>query len=199
VDYDSERRGGAATPAELIRVAVFLNTLDERRFLVRGRRHAGGDLLAGPTALALWLTEYGLLEPDEHVDDESFRHALSLRAALRGALAARAGQERDSFDAVTLPFLPLRLDLGHGGPAGLRAVERGARGAIASLAADVALASAGGTWPRLKMCGSADCRWIFYDGSRNGLGRWCAMTACGNRAKIRAYRERRTGQPPALV
>jgi hypothetical protein len=199
VDDKYERRGGVATPSELIRVAVFLNTLDERRFTVRGRRQAGGDLLATPTALTAWLTAYGLLGPDEPVDGESFALALSLRAALRGALAVGAGQAPDSPKFASLPLLPLQLDLHPKGTAGLRPVEAGARGAIAALAADVAVASAGGTWQRLKMCGSADCRWIFYDGSRNGLGRWCAMDVCGNRAKTRAYRERRAAHPPALV
>jgi len=52
------------------------------------------------------------------------------------------------------------------------------------------LAAAAGVWPRLKMCGHVDCRWVFYDGSRNGRGRWCAMAACGNRAKTSAYRQR---------
>jgi hypothetical protein len=199
VSHENERQGGAATPSELIRVVVFLNTLDERRFTVRGRRHVGGDLLATPTALAEWLTGYGLLGPDEQVDSECFALALALRAALRGALAVRAGHEPGSSDFTALPYLPLQLDLDPKGATGLRPVESGPRGAIAALAADVALAPAASTWHRLKMCGGVDCRWIFYDGSRNGLGRWCAMAACGNRAKTRAYRERRTGQPPALV
>ncbi|MFD9698271.1 CGNR zinc finger domain-containing protein [Lentzea sp. NPDC059081] len=41
------------------------------------------------------------------------------------------------------------------------------------------------------MCAAPDCRWAFYDVSRNGRGRWCAMEICGNRQKTRAYRERR--------
>jgi len=40
------------------------------------------------------------------------------------------------------------------------------------------------------MCAHGDCRWVFYDGSRNGRGRWCTMDVCGNRAKTRAYRQR---------
>lgn len=52
-----------------------------------------------------------------------------------------------------------------------------------------------GRWPRLKAC--PDCRWVFYDHSRNGSKRWCLMTAggpdgrsCGSIAKVRAHRER---------
>jgi hypothetical protein len=52
-----------------------------------------------------------------------------------------------------------------------------------------------GTWPRLKAC--PDCRWVFYDNTRNGSKRWCLMQAagpngrgCGDIAKVRRFRER---------
>ncbi|HEX6336956.1 MAG TPA: CGNR zinc finger domain-containing protein [Jiangellaceae bacterium] len=52
-----------------------------------------------------------------------------------------------------------------------------------------------GEWSRLKAC--PDCRWVFYDHSRNESKRWCLMTAggpdgrsCGSIAKVRAYRAR---------
>lgn len=52
-----------------------------------------------------------------------------------------------------------------------------------------------GEWSRLKAC--PDCRWVFYDHSRNGSKRWCLMTAggpdgrsCGSIAKVRAFRAR---------
>jgi predicted RNA-binding Zn ribbon-like protein len=56
----------------------------------------------------------------------------------------------------------------------------------------------GGQWPRLKAC--PDCRWVFYDHTRNGSKRWCLMNAagssgraCGNIAKVRRYRARQSG------
>jgi len=194
VSDSNERRVGAETPPALIHVEDFLNTLDERRFERRGRRHAGGDALTTEADLAAWLVGRGMLPPNEPVDRESFELALALRRALRGALAARAGQqqepETDPDAAAVLRSLPLRLEVDHGGEAALRPAEGGARGAIAVLAADIAVAAAAGVWPRLKMCGHVDCRWVFYDGSRNGRGRWCAMDVCGNRAKTHAYRQR---------
>ncbi len=52
-----------------------------------------------------------------------------------------------------------------------------------------------GRWPRLKAC--PDCRWVFYDHTRNRGKRWCLMNAgglrgraCGTIAKVRRYRER---------
>jgi predicted RNA-binding Zn ribbon-like protein len=50
-----------------------------------------------------------------------------------------------------------------------------------------------GTWGRMKACGNPDCRWAFYDGSKNQSARWCEMASCGNRMKARAFRERARG------
>ncbi len=50
-------------------------------------------------------------------------------------------------------------------------------------------------WKRLKAC--PDCRWVFYDHSRNASKKWCGMyargpegRACGTIAKVRRHRER---------
>jgi hypothetical protein len=57
-----------------------------------------------------------------------------------------------------------------------------------------------GTWKRLKAC--PDCKWIFYDNTRNGSKRWCLMyaggpdgRACGTIAKVRRYRDRQASPP----
>jgi predicted RNA-binding Zn ribbon-like protein len=42
---------------------------------------------------------------------------------------------------------------------------------------------------RLKRCASQDsCGWLFYDDSKGGQRRWCAMEACGTTEKMRRYR-----------
>lgn len=51
------------------------------------------------------------------------------------------------------------------------------------------------TWQRLKACANEECQWIFYDASKNRSGSWCVMEICGSRAKMRSYRERRSGAP----
>lgn len=45
---------------------------------------------------------------------------------------------------------------------------------------------------RLKLCDAHDCGWLFIDASRNRSRRWCDMAECGNRAKARRFRERRS-------
>ncbi|HEY2640395.1 MAG TPA: CGNR zinc finger domain-containing protein [Streptosporangiaceae bacterium] len=63
------------------------------------------------------------------------------------------------------------------------------------LLAAVLAAITAGTWKRLKAC--PDCRWVFYDHTRNGSKRWCVMyaggpegRACGTIAKVRRYRDK---------
>lgn len=69
-------------------------------------------------------------------------------------------------------------------------------GTHAGILATVLLeAVAAGTIDRLKAC--PDCRWAFFDNTRNGGKRWCVMNAttpdgrgCGNIAKARRHRQR---------
>jgi predicted RNA-binding Zn ribbon-like protein len=70
------------------------------------------------------------------------------------------------------------------------------RGAVGETLGFVLEAIADGRWHRLKAC--PDCRWVFYDQTRNASKRWCLMTAggsdgrsCGSIDKVRRFRERR--------
>jgi predicted RNA-binding Zn ribbon-like protein len=64
---------------------------------------------------------------------------------------------------------------------------------VARLLAETVRAEAEGKWRRLKACRNEGCRWVFYDASKNGMGRWCNMQVCGARHKMRTYRERKAG------
>jgi len=43
---------------------------------------------------------------------------------------------------------------------------------------------------RIKQCEGDHCGWLFFDTTKNRLRRWCEMAVCGNRAKVRAFRQR---------
>jgi predicted RNA-binding Zn ribbon-like protein len=47
---------------------------------------------------------------------------------------------------------------------------------------------------RIRICGGADCGWMYVDRSRNGLRRWCQMETCGTREKSRRRYQRAVGQ-----
>ena len=178
----------------------FLNTRDERSFTVCGTRHRGGDELATPAALAGWLAGRDLIHAGTPAGDADLDEAHALRGALREALASRAGQGREGLANAnqTLAGLSLRVELGADGTPRLTPVAGGAvPAALSRLAASAAAAAADGSWQRLKMCAAPDCRWVFHDAARNGLGRWCSMRVCGNRDKTRAYRQRHRPRPLA--
>jgi predicted RNA-binding Zn ribbon-like protein len=42
---------------------------------------------------------------------------------------------------------------------------------------------------RTKRCAGQECGWLFLDTTKNNR-RWCEMRVCGNRAKVRAARQR---------
>ena len=45
--------------------------------------------------------------------------------------------------------------------------------------------------PKVRQCAGGDCGWLFLDTSRNRRRQWCDMRDCGNRAKVRRFRENR--------
>jgi predicted RNA-binding Zn ribbon-like protein len=89
-------------------------------------------------------------------------------------------------------LLRVRFD-GDGTPGLLPAGSGEAVGGVTArlLVAAVGAASEG-TWRRLKVCRNEGCLWAFYDGSKNRSGSWCTMDVCGSRAKMRAYRRRKS-------
>jgi predicted RNA-binding Zn ribbon-like protein len=43
----------------------------------------------------------------------------------------------------------------------------------------------------VRACASQTCEWFFLDESKNHRRRWCDMTKCGNRAKVRRFYSRK--------
>jgi predicted RNA-binding Zn ribbon-like protein len=43
----------------------------------------------------------------------------------------------------------------------------------------------------VRACASKTCEWLFLDESKNHRRRWCDMTKCGNRAKVKRFYTRR--------
>jgi predicted RNA-binding Zn ribbon-like protein len=44
----------------------------------------------------------------------------------------------------------------------------------------------------VRLCADASCAWLFLDTTRNRTRRWCDMKECGNRNKVRRFREAQT-------
>lgn len=43
---------------------------------------------------------------------------------------------------------------------------------------------------RLKLCENDQCRWLFIDRSKNRSRQWCESATCGNRQRVRRFRDR---------
>ena len=161
----------------------FVNTLDIE---------TGEDTIRDEPGLRAWLSENGYA--GEAAADDVAR-AADAREGLRALLSVNAGLKADkhSIQALNgaLATLPLGVEvtlhgIELGSPAG------GLDGLLADVSQAILEARADGTWMRLKVCRSDDCRWAYYDRSRNRSSAWCTMAECGSREKVRAYRSRRS-------
>ena len=59
--------------------------------------------------------------------------------------------------------------------------------AIRPIARDAAELLASDRLEFVRACASKTCEWLFLDESKNHRRRWCDMTKCGNRAKVRRF------------
>jgi predicted RNA-binding Zn ribbon-like protein len=173
----------APVPLELVR--AFLNTLDVEDSL---------DALADRAEAYEWLAAHGLDGGEDSVDEEDRQRLVAVREALRGLLDANNSGGDPPSDALAVlneqsaaAAVALRFD---SGGAALVTSCGGVDSAIARLLSIVHDSMNDGTWRRLKACPAEDCRWAFYDHSRNRSGTWCEIGKCGNRAKARRFRER---------
>jgi predicted RNA-binding Zn ribbon-like protein len=157
----------------------------------------GYDLLEDIEGAVAWLVEHGLLDGGVRLTEGERDHLVGFREGLRGLLLSHNGG-RAGGDAGTLnemaedALLRVRFD-GDGTPGLLPAGSGEAVGGVTArlLVAAVGAASEG-TWRRLKVCRNEGCLWAFYDGSKNRSSSWCTMEVCGSRAKMRAYRRRKS-------
>lgn len=162
-----------------------------RRFCNTANLESGADRLDDSDDFDDWLRRQGL-EPLGAGRDDRTTLAVVRELLRAAAVAHRDGTDDDTIVAelarrcasVTFRFeirgsaVPMRAD------ANDDTVEL----LLARLLLGVADAVTDGTWHRLKAC--SNCRWVVYDTSKNQSARWCSMSACGGRAKVRRHRAR---------
>ena len=175
-----------SAPGQLELVRSFVNTVDlEERT----------DELSSPASLSAWLAERDLLPEGVRVGPAALARAIEVREALRSLLLANNGAPLDEGAVQTLngamsdAALSVRFEPDGTPSLAVRGSTPGA--VVAPIVAIVYEAMVNDTWQRLKACAADDCQWAFFDRSRNHSATWCSMQVCGNRATVRAYRERR--------
>jgi predicted RNA-binding Zn ribbon-like protein len=174
-------------PGELELVRAFVNTVD---------LEDGEEQLDDPEALGAWLSANELLDPDVRVSGGDLANAIEVREALRAVLLTHNGGPTAPASAASAldraaGRAQIRLRFPDEATAVLEPQAGGVDGGLGRLLAIVHDSIAHGTWLRLKACREHTCEWAFYDHTKNRSGAWCNMGVCGNRAKARAYRERR--------
>jgi len=163
------------------------------------------DTLATPHAAVVFLAGWGLAH---HADlgaqatregDRWLPRVLEARAAMRevwdavvehrppadGALKTLNGL-LDRSPRVELRATPDGVEVTHRHPGDDPTGE-----ALARIASPLVAAIADHQTDRFRVCANDTCRWAFQDESRAGRRRWCDMSSCGNRAKVRRYRARK--------
>ncbi len=187
---DPQPGGRAPAPRELALVQAFANTFWD---LQRNRP----ELLTSPGVLAEWLQKRGLLRSGVKLGELDLRRAREMRAGIRALLFMNSGAAVDDSALQgldrALEGVCLGVRIRAGGLPELAPASRDFNGALAAIAAGVAVAQLRGRFERLKACPGPECGWAFYDASRNLAGRWCSMSICGSRVKAREYRRRRRG------
>jgi predicted RNA-binding Zn ribbon-like protein len=165
-------------PAPLLLVQAFVNTLDFE---------TGDDLLEQDGS---WFVEAGLLDRGAQVAGADLKLARRVRESIRRLL--------ESSEADLAPLREVagaraaRLSVGDQGALTLERTGRAdVKDALFQLLLIIRAAQEDGTWSRLHVCANDECRWAFYDRSRNRQANWCSMATCGNRLKNRQFRARR--------
>lgn len=168
-------------PAAVATVRDFVNTTDHE---------TGGDDLDTPAALARYLRSAGLCSGAPRASADDLETARRLRAGLRRALELNHTGETSPLPELgaELLRLPVALDWGEAGSR-LRTTATGISGGLARIGLAAHECTVAGTWLRLKVCGSDDCGWAYFDHSKNRSRNWCEY-GCGNKIKTRAYRAR---------
>jgi predicted RNA-binding Zn ribbon-like protein len=151
------------------------------------------ELLGDPAAARDWLVQTGLAAPGLEVSAAELTELLELRALIRSMLEANLSGDDGKVDTAAVARFtasrPVPIAPADGGGVEIDLEPADSVGVLVGQLLGIALrARLEGTWDRLKICTADDCRWAFFDSSRNRGGHWCSMELCGNREKNRRYR-----------
>ena len=157
------------------------------------------ELLGDPEQARAWLVQTGLGAAGIQVSPAEHAELLEFRALIRSMLEENLSGEEGTVDGAALARFtstrPVPIAPAPGGGVDLDLEPAATVGELIGQQLGIVLrARLEGDWERLKICAASDCRWAFFDSSRNRGGHWCSMELCGNREKNRRYRAGRVGR-----
>ncbi len=151
------------------------------------------EMLDDPLWVKSFMRHWGYrIPPHDRLPRKEFR---SLRALLRQLVekAAKAKKLRMEElaplnDWMKIPVIPQLEECQNGLQMSLRIACSGWDTTLANIAASFAQTLVEKQQKRLKICQNDDCRWIFVDGTKGNVRRWCNDATCGNRERVRRAR-----------
>jgi predicted RNA-binding Zn ribbon-like protein len=151
------------------------------------------ELLTKPQRLSDWAVQAGLVdEAISEITNADFAAAIAVREAIYRIVIARLeGRRLEAVDVDLIdehasgPQLAPRLR-----PDGSLRREGTAPRLLARLAADLLDMLAGPDIGKVKRCSYDGCTRLYLDASRAQNRNWCGMSTCGNKVKVKAFRER---------
>ncbi len=153
------------------------------------------ELLIDSASSERWLRDADLVDSRASVSESDQVELLELRETVRALLESNlSGQVTtrvsDRLDRIAAKHR-VRFATDEDGTISLDLTPAATVGdLVAQLIGIIFEAQQKDQWRRLKICASDECRWAFYDSSRNRGGSWCRMEVCGNKINNRRYRER---------
>jgi predicted RNA-binding Zn ribbon-like protein len=162
-------------------------------------RHRGAqprDLLSTPAALIDWFRLAGCSSPDAKPSLQDYKEARLLREAIYRTVRALIRNEMLREEDIVCINVNAAYSLA---VPQINATSCGVywksahpiRACLADIARDAAMVIGDVERHRLKMCDNQGCQMLFVDNSPANRRRWCAMTICGNREKIKMHRQRK--------
>src|SRR5829696_795371 len=180
-----EPGGRPKAPGRLELLQRFVNTWNHEL-------PATWDRLGTPERAQAWLRQHRLISRCGRVSASEAARLRALREALRSIVGANSTGITDTTAIATLRSVArdvtLTVTIDDHGRTSLHAHSATVEGVAATLLGIVHDAQLCGDWVRLKGC--RQCRYAFFDRSRNRSATWCSMSICGNRNKNRAYYRR---------
>jgi len=154
--------------------------------------------------LAVW-TEYADLLPHKRVaalrraarrEDRAASRVLASARSFRAAVYSLLleGEPAEPVTALVNEAATLqRLSAGKAGYQFGLADDAGLRAPLLAIAWSVGRLLTGPELELVSACPGTGCGWLFLD--PRGRRRWCTMSTCGNRSKVRRFAERHRGAP----
>ncbi|MFD8001686.1 CGNR zinc finger domain-containing protein [Streptomyces mirabilis] len=176
--------------------------LDFANTLRRRWRAMPEETLRNPADLVVWLQEAGLLTPG--TPDSTAAAVLTSGRRLRetvdrtvltvadGRLPAPGDITLLNRSAAAAPRPALQIAIADGRlqPAGTTSLADDPTAALALVAQDAVELLLSAEIRRVRVCGSDTCALRFLDRSPAHNRRWCSMSRCGNRTKVRLHQAR---------